>query len=310
MGGVELVDILLALLPIAVLLAFGYLLRRCGFPGDGFWPQLDRFVYYVLLPTLLFTNALGTEVNISQALPMASTTLIALIALAAALTLGRRFLTPDGASLSSVIQGAVRVNVYAGFAVAAALYGERGVALFSIVIAFAIPLDNILSISALNLFATGTRRSWGMLARRIALNPLLLSLAAGYLFRGMSLAMPAPLLGALELIAASSLPLALLAVGAGIRLDVAKASRRPLAIALAARQVVLPTLVLGLCLLTGVGGLERSIILLHAALPTGPAAYAVARQLGGDAPLMAAIITATTLFAVVSVPFWLSLPAP
>jgi hypothetical protein len=41
---------------------------------------------------------------------------------------------------------------------------------------------------------------------------------------------------------------------------------------------------------------------MFAALPASPAAYVLARQLGGDAPLMAAVITAEVLLAVVTVP--------
>lgn len=51
------------------------------------------------------------------------------------------------------------------------------------------------------------------------------------------------------------------------------------------------------------------MVILYAALPTGPAGYAFARQMGGDALLVAAIITATTLVAVLGIPFWLSVLA-
>ncbi|MEQ9643301.1 MAG: AEC family transporter [Alphaproteobacteria bacterium] len=300
----------LALVPIGLLLAFGYALQRLGLPGTAFWPLLDRVVYLVLLPALLFTSALEADLGQTQALPMALTTVAALVVTTTALVIARRLVTTDGAAMSSVVQGAARVNVYAGFAVAGAVFGDQGVALFALVVALAIPVDNIISVLALHYFAVPVRSSWRTSLRSIALNPLLLSLAAGYAMRGASLTLPGPLLDALQLLAEATLPLALLAVGAGIRFDIAGASRRPLAIAVLTRQVMLPIIALGLCQVAGVGGTERAVVMLHAALPTGPAAYAFARQLGGDAPLMAAIITATTLLAAVSVPFWLALVLP
>ena len=87
-------------------------------------------------------------------------------------------------------------------------------------------------------------------------------------------------------------------MGAGIHFDTSRSKLRPLIVAMLARQAVFPIIASCICYLTGLSGLERAAVLLHAALPTGPAAYAVAKQLGGDAPLMANIITATTLSAV------------
>ena len=49
------------------------------------------------------------------------------------------------------------------------------------------------------------------------------------------------------------------------------------------------------------------VAVLLAALPTATSAYILARQLGGDAPLMAGIISGQTLLAMVSIPVLLSL---
>ena len=46
-------------------------------------------------------------------------------------------------------------------------------------------------------------------------------------------------------------------------------------------------------------------VVLWAALPTSAASYILARQLGGDAPLMAAGITATTVVAAFTMPLML-----
>jgi len=46
---------------------------------------------------------------------------------------------------------------------------------------------------------------------------------------------------------------------------------------------------------------------LLATLPTATSAYILARQLGGDSPLMAGIISGQTLLAMVSIPVMLSL---
>ena len=56
------------------------------------------------------------------------------------------------------------------------------------------------------------------------------------------------------------------------------------------------------CQLLGVDGLARTVTIISGAVPTSAAAYIQARQLGGDAPLMAAIITLQVLFAAFTLP--------
>lgn len=299
--------VLLALVPIGLLIAFGWSLSALRFPGEPFWPLLDRFVYFVLLPVLLFKTTLKTDVVVGTELWMALVTVVALLALTSLLLVLRPVVASSGAAFSSVVQGAVRVNVYAGLAVAAAVYGDQGVVLFSIVIAFAVPLDNVLSIATINMFASTTRLPASMILRRVLCNPLILSLAAGFVLRRAGVTVSGSPMAVLDLLGGATLPLALMAVGAGISFDARSSMFRPLVVAVLARQIVLPVTVYGICYMIGLTGLERAVVLLHSALPTGPAAYAVAKQMGGDAPLMANIITATTVFAIVSVPFWLSI---
>jgi predicted permease len=57
----------------------------------------------------------------------------------------------------------------------------------------------------------------------------------------------------------------------------------------------------------GLGPTETMIALLFGAVPTASSAYTLARQLGGDAPLMAAIVTVQTAIAFVSLPLTMAL---
>jgi len=56
----------------------------------------------------------------------------------------------------------------------------------------------------------------------------------------------------------------------------------------------------------GLSGLTFVIVMLFAACPASPASYILARQLGGDASLMAGILTAETLLSAVAIPIVLS----
>ena len=116
--------ILLALAPVALLVAFGHGLRRTGFIGDTFWPQAERLCY-VLLPALFADSLANARLQSLPVLPLAAT-LVGSTALAAALLLlVRRFVRVDGAGFTSVFQGAVRFNNYVGTALAAGLFGAK-----------------------------------------------------------------------------------------------------------------------------------------------------------------------------------------
>ena len=62
------------------------------------------------------------------------------------------------------------------------------------------------------------------------------------------------------------------------------------------------------CWLFGIGGTARTVAVIAAAVPTAASSFILARQMGGDATLMANLITVQVLLAVVTLPLmmWLS----
>ena len=67
----------------------------------------------------------------------------------------------------------------------------------------------------------------------------------------------------------------------------------------------MPLVALCAVLLTGLGSDLLPTIILCCAVPTAMNGYVVARQLGGDAELYAAIVTSQTLLSFITLPFWL-----
>jgi predicted permease len=75
----------------------------------------------------------------------------------------------------------------------------------------------------------------------------------------------------------------------------------------AMKLLVVPAFTALACWALGVSGLAAFIAVLFNALPAAPSAYILARQLGGDAGLMAGILTAQIALAVVTLPLVLAL---
>jgi predicted permease len=57
----------------------------------------------------------------------------------------------------------------------------------------------------------------------------------------------------------------------------------------------------------GVSGEAASVAILCGAVPTGSGAYVLAKQMGGDAPMIASILTLQVICAAVTIPLVLSL---
>nr|WP_255682238.1 AEC family transporter [Luteimonas sp. BDR2-5] len=142
----------------------------------------------------------------------------------------------------------------------------------------------------------------------LAKNPIILATLAGGLVNGLGITVPAPLANGLDIVGGASLALGLVCVGGG--LDFRWSSARPLALGAtsALKLLALPLLAVLTCRLLGADDDVTRAACFYAALPTASNAYIMARQMGGDAPLMASLITLQTLLAVVTVPLALQLP--
>ncbi|MFC6746547.1 hypothetical protein ACFQFG_19055 [Methylobacterium persicinum] len=97
--------VLLALLPIALLIGLGALLRRIGFIGEAFWPQAERLGYYVLLPSLFIHGLATARLDGVPVLSLAAVLVASTVTVALALLALRPRLALDGAAFTSVFQG-------------------------------------------------------------------------------------------------------------------------------------------------------------------------------------------------------------
>ena len=295
-----------ALAPVFLLIALGWLLRARGFPGDAFWPGAERLVYWVLFPPLLLLTTAGSDLTGLRTLPIALA-LIAAVLLTAALAFALRGrLGLAGTSFTSVFQGAIRNNTYVGLAGAAALYGEAGLAAMGILVFVVVTLVNVLSVVVL-LSHRGRAMRLRDLLVSVATNPLILACVGGFVLNATGLGLPDPARAMLEILGSAALTLGVLCVGAGLELG--RLGRNPPALITAnvLKLVVMPVATWGFCRLLGVEGVTAATAVLFTAAPVSASSYVLARQLGGDASLMAGLITISTVLAAITMPLALAL---
>ncbi len=296
-----------ALGPLFLLILVGAALGWARYPGGDFWPRAERLIYYVLFPALLIHTLANAPVAQVPVIRLAIVVLGALLVFAALLWLARRPLNLADAAFTSVFQGALRFNTYVAIAGAAALHGSAGTTAAAVAIALMVPTVNVLCV--LCFIAAGTLGRAGLTRSLIELirNPLIIGCVVGIALNISGVGLPGwsdPLLG---LIARAALPLGLIAVGVALRPAALARSGRAFWASTAVKLALLPALTLLLSFVLGLDTVSRDVALLFTAVPTATASYILARQLGGDSELMAALITGQTLIAMLTLPLWLGL---
>lgn len=293
--------ILLALAPVAFLVALGHGLKRTAFIADGFWPQAERLCYYILLPALFMHGLASAKMQSLPVLPLAGTLIGATVLVAVALVLARPWMRVDGAGFTSVFQGAVRFNNYVGVSLAAGLYGAKGIALAAVCNAAIVPTVNLLCVLVFARYGS-VRLSGKALARQIMTNPLVVACVIGIAMQAAGLQVPAVIEPAVRALGTASMPLGLLCVGAALNFEGVRSWAQPVFVSSVVKFLAMPVLTLIVGHAIGLTDTALVVALLFQALPTASSSYIMARQLGGDASLMAGITAAQTVLAAAAMP--------
>jgi predicted permease len=290
----------LVLVPDFLLILCGFVLCRWTGLGRSVWDGVERLVYYLLFPVLLFNSILKSPLQLGATLGLASSGLAVVsagIVLAYALRLAPGV---DARLHASGAQTAFRFNSFIALALAERLAGPQGLAWVALLIALCVPLCNVAAVWPL------ARDGGHGTLREIARNPLILSTAAGLLANLAGLRFPEAAAAALQRIGLAALPLGLMAVGAGLKLGGLKDSPGLAAALLGIRHALLPLLAIGLCLSLALPTAQAMILVAFAAMPTAPSAYVLAVRMGGQGDFVAGLVTLSTLLCAFSLPLWLA----
>ena len=291
----------LLILPNFVLIVVGLILARRFDYGRDFWGGMEKLVYYVLFPALLFRSLATARLDFAQA--------GWLVAAACAFTLAGLALSLAATPLfrlehklhATGSQCGYRFNTYIGLAVAGSLYGNEGVALAALLLGVMIPLANFAAVAVL---ASHSER--GFLAE-LAQHPLVVSSLAGFAWNAAGLPLPGFADQTLALLGQTALPAGLLSVGAAMRIEAGQGPVGAHAWWLAVKLAMVPAIAWGLALALGIGGVERQVLVLCAALPTATNAYILAVRMTGDGRAVATQVTLGTVLSMLTIPAWIAL---
>jgi len=213
-----------------------------------------------------------------------------------------RGLGVDGPSFTSLFQASTRWNTFVGLAVAGSLFGPRGITLIAVAIAAMVPLLNVLALSVLVRYAGGPKLTLAQMLRTLFVNPFIWSPTIGLSLNGAGVDLPQAVVSYIDILGRASLAAGLLVVGAA--LDLRRLAQPTIVhvLSMALKLVALPVTAAMLAHQFGVGVLDLAVTVTAASVPTSSAAYVLAKQMGGNAELMAELITLQTLAAFLTMP--------
>lgn len=294
-------EIITIVLPVFLVVGLGYGTKRCSLLDDGFVFQLNRLVFYLALPLLLFYKIATAEFSASFNLPLVAG-MFAVAFTGFCLSYGFAMLKGYPAKIRGTFsQGAFRGNLaYIGLAIVFYAYGETGLATAGVLIGFIVPALNFFAIIALLLPHREARMNPADFIRKVLLNPLIIASFLGIGWSFLELPIPLVFDSALHIVTGMALPLALLSIGASFSLRKLRGDLTTAFLATGFKLVVMPFLTALVLYFLGVHGMDLAIGVLLAGTPTATASYIFTQQMRGDAELAGTIVMLTTLLSILS----------
>lgn len=298
-----------AFVPAFALLGLGALLKRRLLKDDTIWAGMERLIYWVLLPSLIVA-ALAPLDLAELPLGRIAAAIWGALALGTAVSVPLAWALGHGhAAMTSVLQGGIRFNNLMGFAIVGALFGAPGTGFGAVATGIIVPF--VQGATTLAFAFDGKRGPPRPLAvlRQLLLNPLLLAVGIGFGVAALG-GLPPGVAPTVQALGRASVALGLLCVGAALSRQSFSDRVPTQAVTGVLKLMVMPAVTWGLCTAFGVPPLATAVAVIFMALPTAATSYVMARAMGGDAPLMAAITTTEHIAAIVTLPFWVWLVAP
>jgi predicted permease len=304
-------SIIYALTPVILVILLGALLKRSAILQQEHWSGLENLCYFVLFPALLIKTLATARIGSFEILLFSGMVLFAIFAMTALMLLSRpllkNYLAVNDAAFTSLFQGATRWHGFIALSIVGFLLGDEAIAYMAIVMAVIIPPLNIINVSVLARFAEG-ENNLGQVLEKIARNPFILACLVGAVLNLSGVGLPSPLYGAFDMVGAGALGVGLLVVGAGLQFSKVAEDRFTVGYGTAVRLLGMPLLMFTGAWLFGIEGMPRTVAVIAGAVPTAASSYVLARQMGGDATLMANLITVQVIVSVFTLPLmiWLA----
>ncbi len=257
-----------AVLPIVLLIALGYFLRRLNFYDDNFLKTANKLGFKIILPTLLFFNVYQIE-SISSI--KWSSVVFAVLTILLLFLIGMimvQLFCKNEKQMGVILQSSFRSNfAIIGIPLSQALGGNETLAIVSVLSAFSIALFNVLAVISLTVFVkdeNNQKPNTKSIAIKICKNPLIIGIVLGLICLAIRSVEPLNSFGqpiftiknqlpflhnAIDTVGKMASPLMLIVLGGQFSFDTIKGLKFQIALGTVLRIAVAPLVGIGMAVL-------------------------------------------------------------
>ena len=296
-----------ATIPIFLMMLLGMLFRKLGWMDEVFAAKMNKFVFLVPLPVLLFEQL--ATVDFSEVWDI-KFILFCFVVTAISITISTliSLLWKDRSVKGEFIQATYRSSAaLLGIAFIQNIYGTAGMA--PLMINGSVPLYNSMAVVVLSVFKPGNNSFDKALVKKtlkgIATNPIIIGIVAGFVWSALKLSMPSILHKTVSSIGATATPMGLMSMGATFEMKKATSKMKPTLVAVFMKLVGFCAIFLPMAALLGFRNEEMIAILVMLGSATTVSCFVMARNMGHEGTLSSGVIMMTTLLSAFTLTMWL-----
>lgn len=296
-----------ATIPIFLMMLLGMLFRKLGWMDEVFAAKMNKFVFLVPLPVLLFEQL--ATVDFSEVWDI-KFILFCFVVTAISITISTliSLLWKDRSIKGEFIQATYRSSAaLLGIAFIQNIYGTAGMA--PLMIIGSVPLYNIMAVVVLSVFKPGNNSFDKALVKKtlkgIVTNPIIIGIVAGFVWSALKLPMPSILHKTVSSIGATATPMGLMSMGATFEMKKATSKMKPTLVAVFMKLVGFCVVFLPMAALLGFRNEEMIAILVMLGSATTVSCFVMARNMGHEGTLSSGVIMMTTLLSAFTLTMWL-----
>ncbi len=296
-----------ATIPIFLMMLLGMLFRKLGWMDEVFAAKMNKFVFLVPLPVLLFEQL--ATVDFSEVWDI-KFILFCFVVTAISITISTliSLLWKDRSIKGEFIQATYRSSAaLLGIAFIQNIYGTAGMA--PLMIIGSVPLYNIMAVVVLSVFKPGNNSFDKALVKKtlkgIATNPIIIGIVAGFVWSALKLPMPLILHKTVSSIGATATPMGLMSMGATFEMKKATSKMKPTLVAVFMKLIGFCAIFLPVAAMLGFRNEQLIAILVMLGSATTVSSFVMARNMGHEGTLSSGVIMMTTLLSAFTLTMWL-----
>lgn len=296
-----------AISPIFLLMLLGYGLKRIKITDKNGFDTMNKLVFKVFLPTLLFYNIYKTDIGNIFDIRLISFTVLGILSVFVIGYFVVKAVTRDDNKRGVILQGILRSNfALLGVPLVGYIYGDRATGLTSLMVSIVVPLFNILAVVTLERFC-GDKKELNLakLLKGIIKNPLIIGCLLGVVFLLLGIQLPEVLEKSVRDVSSVATPLSIIVLGAAFEYSTIKESVKEIVITVGAKLIVVPLVMLVAAVLCGITGEALACVLITFGAPVAVSSFPMVQQMGGDEHLAAHVVILSSACCLITLFGWI-----